>query len=153
MCGYRDEERQRLSDLTCTALQLTNFWQDVRRDYVDRDRIYLPLEWMQQFGVDEEQVRNQRSDARYRELIRFAVDRTQQMFDAGRELLPMLDPRVRRHIGLFGMGGMAILEAIRRQNYDTLGHRPTLSGWQKTRLAVSALGAGIAGSLRSRAAA
>src|SRR5207244_946690 len=53
LCGYRDEQRQMLSDHTCTALQLANFWQDVRRDLLDHDRIYLPAEDMDRFGVSE----------------------------------------------------------------------------------------------------
>ena len=56
MCGYRDAQRQRLSDRTCTALQLANFWQDVRRDILDRDRIYIPADSMRNFGVSEEQI-------------------------------------------------------------------------------------------------
>ena len=55
VCGYRDEERQRLSDYTCTALQLANFWQDVTVDYA-KDRIYLPLEDLRAFSVTEQQI-------------------------------------------------------------------------------------------------
>src|SRR6185503_424862 len=75
LCGYSDPERQRLSDKICTALQLANFWQDVRRDIDERDRIYLPRETMQQFGVSEEQVREHRCDDNYRQAIHFEVDR------------------------------------------------------------------------------
>ena len=53
MCGYRDEVRQKLSDRTCSALQLANFWQDIQRDLHDHDRIYLPRETMERFGVSE----------------------------------------------------------------------------------------------------
>ena len=56
MCGYRDEQRQMLSDKICTALQLINFWQDVRRDMLERDRIYLPAEDRRRFGVTEAQL-------------------------------------------------------------------------------------------------
>jgi squalene synthase HpnC len=141
MCGYRDEQRQLLSDHICTALQLTNFWQDVRRDIVERDRIYLPRESMDQFGVTEEQIRQGCCDDNYRRLIRFEVDRCQAMFDEGRSLLALLRPQVRRHIALYGQGGEAILQAIRRQNYDTLSKRPRLSSWQKTKLIGTALAA------------
>jgi squalene synthase HpnC len=141
MCGYRDERRQFLSDYICTALQLTNFWQDVRRDILDRDRIYLPRESMDQFGVTEEQIHQGRCDENYRRLIRFEVDRCQAMFDEGRPLLALLRPQIRRHIALYGKGGEAILQAIRRQNYDTLSKRPRLSSWQKARLIGTALAA------------
>src|SRR5438874_1532207 len=78
---------------------------------------------------------------RYRDLIRSEVDRTEDMFDVGDDLLPLLDPSVRGHIALFGKGGRAILQAIRDQDYDTLSARPALSGWQKSRLLLAAVGA------------
>src|SRR6201981_745707 len=71
MCGYRDERRQRLSDRTCTALPLANFWQDVRRDIIDRDRIYLPRETMARFEVTEQQLRDGHCDDNYRKCIQF----------------------------------------------------------------------------------
>jgi squalene synthase HpnC len=135
VCGYRDAERQRLSDYTCTALQLANFWQDVRRDLRDLDRIYVPRASMEQFGVSEDQLRKDRADENVRRMIRFEVDRTEAMFANGDGLLPLLSPRVRRQVALFGAGGRAVLEAIRRQDYDTLVRRPVLSRWQKGRLA------------------
>jgi squalene synthase HpnC len=139
LCGYRDEPRQRLSDFTCTALQLVNFWQDVRRDLTDRDRIYLPLETMDRFGVTESQLKDGRCDDAYRSAIRFELDRTDVLFDRGAALLPMLDRSVRPQVALFAAGGRAISRAIRRQNFDTLSHRPSLSKWQKGRLVLSAL--------------
>jgi len=153
MCGYRDQERQRLSDRTCTALQLTNFWQDVRGDMLDRNRIYIPRESMDRFGVTEDQIRAGRFDARFEQLMRREVDRTQNMFDEGQQLLPKLHWQVRKHVALFGKGGEAILAAIRRNRYDTLTSRPALSRWQKTKLMMTALGAGLAGSLCKKAAA
>lgn len=147
MCGYRDAERQRLSDRTCTALQLTNFWQDVRPDMLERDRIYIPQESMDRFGVTEQNIRDGVFNEGFAQMMRAEVDRTQQMFDEGQQLLPMLDWQVRKHIALFGRGGEAILIAIRRQRYDTLGARPVLSRWQKTRLMLTAVGAGLAATL------
>jgi len=143
MCGYRDPQRQRLSDRTCTALQLANFWQDVRRDLLERDRIYLPAESMDRFGVTEsslrQQIQERRCDQSMRRLIEFEVDRTAGLFDEGDALLPMLDRSVRGQISLFGAGGRAVLAAIRRQNYDTLSQRPSLSKWQKGHLISTAL--------------
>jgi squalene synthase HpnC len=141
LCGYRDEKRQELSDFTCTALQLANFWQDVRRDIADRDRIYLPTDSMKRFGVSEEQIVRGECDDKYRALLRFEVDRTAEMFDRGVDLLPTLRPSVRMQISLFGKGGRAVLSAIRRQNYDTLSRRPALSKWQKGQLVFSTLAA------------
>jgi len=134
MCGYRDEPRLRLSDLICTALQLTNFWQDVRRDILQRNRIYIPRESMDRFGIGEAQLREGRCDQRFRDLMRFEVERTERMFAEGSRLLPLLEGRVRAHIALYGMGGRAILAAIRRQGYDTLTRRPSLSAWGKAAL-------------------
>jgi squalene synthase HpnC len=139
MSGYRDAQRQQLSDCTCTALQLANFWQDVRRDLTDRNRIYLPRETMQQFNVTESQLRSGIADDNYRGCIRFEVDRAAGLFDQGQALLPLLDQSVRPQVSLFGEGGRAILHAIRKANYDTLTARPVLSQWQKGKLVLAAL--------------
>jgi len=139
LAGYRDEQRQQLSDCTCTALQLANFWQDVRRDLADRNRIYLPRETMDRFNVTEDQLRQGRCDDAYRHAIAFEVDRTQALFDQGDALLPLLDDGIRPQVSLFGQGGKAILQAIRRQNFDTLTARPVLSKWQKGRLIFRAM--------------
>jgi squalene synthase HpnC len=139
LCGYRDEERQRLSDKTCTALQLINFWQDVRRDILERDRIYLPAEDCRRFGVSAEQLRAGRVTEGFRELIKFEVERTEAWFAEGAKLLPLLAPEYRRQIALFGRGGRAICDAVRRQNFDTLTKRPRLSKWHKARLVIGAL--------------
>lgn len=143
LCGYRDELRQKFSDLTCSALQLINFWQDVRRDILERDRIYLPRDSMDYFSVSEEQLRAGQCDENFRELLRFEVRRTEAMFDGGEALLPLLDKRHRGHITLFARGGRTILQAIIRQNYDTLTRRPVMTGGQKTRLIFSGLAASL----------
>ena len=150
MCGYRDPDRQRLSDRTCTALQLANFWQDVRRDIRERDRIYIPADSMRRFGVSEERIVKGRCDDNFRQLMKFEVDRTEAMFDEGEALLPMLDAPVRRHVTLFGQGGRAVLTAIRQQNYDTLTRRPVLSRWQKGTLIARAMIASTAARLARR---
>jgi squalene synthase HpnC len=139
MAGYRDEQRQQLSDFTCTALQLANFWQDVRRDLQDRNRIYLPRETMDQFGVTEDQLHAGHCDDNYRLCISHLVERTQALFDQGDALLPLLDDAIRPQVSLFGQGGKAILQAIRRQNFDTLTTRPVLSRWQKGQLIFKAM--------------
>lgn len=143
LSGYRDEQRQRLSDATCTALQLANFWQDVRRDLLDRDRIYLPAEDLRKFGVSEddlhEGIRAGRCNDAFARLIEFQVDRTSRMFDDGDALLPMLDSAVRGQVALYGKGGRLVLDAIRAQGFDTLARRPALGKWQKGRLVLSAL--------------
>lgn len=141
LCGYADATRQQLSDYTCTALQLANFWQDVRRDYTELGRVYLPQDSMQKFAVTEDQIRRADVDQNYRDLIRFEVDRTESLFAQGDALPSMLDGSIAGHIALFSKGGRAILQSIRDQDYDTLSSRPSLSSWQKARLLMSAVGA------------
>ena len=139
MCGYRDAHRQQLSDKICTALQLINFWQDVRRDILERDRIYIPREDLQKFSVTESQIREGKITQSYRDLIRFEVERTEKLFDDGEKLLPLLKPAHRKQIALFAKGGRAICKAVRKQNFDTLTKRPRLSKLQKGRLLASTL--------------
>jgi squalene synthase HpnC len=143
MCGYRDAQRQQLSDRICTGLQLANFWQDIRRDLLDRDRIYLPAESMDRFGITESSLRQQvaggHCETAMRRLIEFEVDRAAALFDQGDALLPMLDRSLRAQISLFSGGGRAVLSSIRAQNYDTLSKRPSLSKWQKGHLITTAL--------------
>jgi squalene synthase HpnC len=126
LSGYRDAERQRLSDFTCTALQLTNFWQDVASD-LGRGRIYIPLEDMSRLGVAEGDVVARRSTPAFIELMRFEVERTRRLFDQGRDLLPLVHRRVRGDIALYGLGGRAILDRIEAIGYNVLEQRPTLS--------------------------
>jgi squalene synthase HpnC len=147
LAGYRDQQRQNLSDKTCTALQLANFWQDVRRDIIQRDRIYLPAQCMRRFHVDEKQIRDGRCDDNYRALLKFEVDRCQALFDEGHALLPLIHRQLRSQISLFSRGGQAVLAAIRQQNYDTLSHRPSLSKTQKFALMGRAVMAGVLAAL------
>ena len=130
LCGYGDAARQRLSDFTCTALQLANFWQDVGND-LDRGRIYIPREDMKRFGVEEEAIVAKRFTPAFAGLMRFEVDRARELFDQGEALLPLVRRRVRTDIALYGRGGRAILRSIERIGYNTLEHRPTLGKAQK----------------------
>jgi squalene synthase HpnC len=136
--GYRDEERQRLSDETCTALQLTNFWQDVRRD-LDKGRIYIPLEEMERFGCREADLLAARFDGRFRDLMAFQVRRTRELFRSGLELIPQVRGRLRLDLRLFSLGGLAVLDAIEGIGYDVLHRRPKLSRARKGWLALRGL--------------
>ncbi|MBM3262663.1 MAG: squalene synthase HpnC [candidate division Zixibacteria bacterium] len=130
LCGYRDEERQRLSDATCTALQLANFWQDVTVD-LKKDRIYIPLEDMDRFGYSEADLFDRRFDDRFAALMKFEVERARALFRTGFDLCPLVDRHVRLDIELFGRGGVAVLDRISRQGYDVLSRRPSLSKTDK----------------------
>ena len=137
VCGYWDPERQRLSDLTCTALQLANFWQDVARDHA-MGRIYIPQEDMERFGYSERELaRGEVTDA-FRELMAFEVQRTRELFHTGMALVDMLDRRLKLDIALFTLGGMRVLDAIEGQRFDVLSRRPEVSKAAKLRLMAEA---------------
>jgi squalene synthase HpnC len=140
VCGYRDEERQRLSDYTCTALQLANFWQDVSRD-LDKGRIYIPLDALAAHGVSETDIVERRFDARYVALMKDLIARTRALFASGLALVQGVDSTLRVDIELFSRGGLAVLDAIEVQGYDTLNRRPALSKWKQARLLTRALSA------------
>ncbi len=126
LCGYRDAERQHLSDYTCTALQLANFWQDVAVDY-EKGRIYLPLESMAKFGVSERDIANRRPTPQFRALLESEVERARIWFGQGLPLAKMVDRSLALDLELFSRGGLAILDAIERQDYDVLTRRPVIS--------------------------
>ncbi len=138
LCDYRDVERQRLSDFTCTALQLANFWQDVSRD-LDKGRIYIPLEELSKHGLTEADIVSRRFDSCYVALMKSLIARTRELFDAGLPLAQRVDSGLRTDIELFSRGGIAILDAIEASGYNTLSHRPSLSKWTKAQLLGRAL--------------
>lgn len=131
--GFRDAERQRLSDATCTALQLANFWQDVTVDW-EKDRVYLPQEDLARFSAREEQIPRREFNPAFRELMAFEVDRARGLFREGLPLLSMVPRRLRLDLELFTRGGESILDLIERQGYDVLTRRPALSKAQKVGL-------------------
>jgi squalene synthase HpnC len=137
VCGYRDADRQALSDFTCTALQLANFWQDVSPDY-SNGRIYLPLEDLRHFGVGEEDIAAQRNTAAFCDLMRFEVERARDWFRRGLPLIEKVDRELAIDIELFGRGGQEILHAIEAQGYNVLGRRPAISKPRKLALVASA---------------
>lgn len=137
LCGYRDAERQELSDFTCTALQLANFWQDVSRDY-EKGRIYLPLEDLQRFRVSEEDIAAQRNTAAFCEMLHFEVLRAREWFKRGLPLAQKVDRALAIDIELFSRGGLEILRAIEHQGYNVLGHRPVISKPRKLALVARA---------------
>jgi squalene synthase HpnC len=137
-CGYRDEERFALSDQTCSALQLANFWQDVRVDYA-RDRIYFPLEDMHRFGVDESTIANARFTPQFRDLMRCEVSFAREMFHLGLPLIHKVDRELALDLDLFSRGGLEVLRAIERQDYDVLRARPAISKTRKATLLLRAL--------------
>jgi squalene synthase HpnC len=137
LCGYSDGERQGLSDYTCTALQLANFWQDVSVDFV-KGRIYLPLEDLRRFGVSENEIRNSENTPSFRQMMKFEVGRTREWFAQGMPLVGKVNRELAVDIELFSRGGMEILNAIERQGYAVLGRRPAISKARKLALVARA---------------
>jgi squalene synthase HpnC len=133
VCGYRDAERQLLSDYTCTALQLANFWQDVSADFA-KGRIYLPLEDLRRFGVREETIGKVENSAAFRDMLKFEVQRAREWFAQGLPLMATVDRLLSMDIELFTRGGQEILNAIEAQDYAVLGNRPSISKARKLAL-------------------
>lgn len=131
-------ERAALSDHICTALQLTNFWQDVARDY-DIGRVYLPEEDRRQFGYTEEDLAARRFIPAFAELMRFEVDRARDLFYRGFPLVEQVPMSIRADVELFFQGGLGILRKIERIGYNVWERRPALAKWEKGMLLASAL--------------
>jgi phytoene/squalene synthetase len=142
ICGYSDEERMLLSDRTCTALQLANHWQDVRRDW-DKGRVYLPLDVMSGYGYSVEQLRRDiehgAAGEPFRRVLADLCNRAAALFAEGLPLVDHVDGALAADIDLFSRGGMGILERIAAQNYDVIRSRPVLSKGAKAALLLGAV--------------
>jgi squalene synthase HpnC len=126
LCGYRDSERQRLSDFTCSGLQLANFWQDVTVD-LRKDRVYLPLSLLEKHNYTVDELFALRFDARFQAVMNEAVAVADGCFRQGLPLVRKVNRRLSLDLDLFSRGGMRILDKIRSQNFDVLSHRPHIS--------------------------
>ena len=126
LCGYRDPERQRLSDFTCTALQLANFWQDVTVD-LQKGRIYLPLDLLEKHGYTLEDLFALKFNPRFENVMAEAVEVTEHLFYQGLPLIKKVDRRLALDLELFSRGGLKILQKIRLQGYNVLKSRPHIS--------------------------
>ncbi|MDG3005198.1 squalene synthase HpnC [Paludisphaera mucosa] len=138
VAGAFDEANARLSDSTCTALQLANFWQDVARD-LDIGRIYLPREDRERFGVRDDDLKARRFTPAFGEMLKFEVARTRELFDAGRPLVARIPGEFAVDVDLFSRGGLEILKKIEACGYDVLSARPSLGKAAKVRLLARAM--------------
>ena len=116
----------KFSDNICTALQLTNFYQDTIIDY-QKGRIYFPQDEMKMFSVTEKMFELKENNSNIKELVKYNIDRTQQLFDEGHKLLSYLSGRFKYEILWTLSGGEKILSKIRKSDYDVLNHRPSLN--------------------------
>jgi squalene synthase HpnC len=138
LCGYSDEKRQRLSDATCTALQLANFWQDVTVDW-QKDRVYIPLEIMERHGCPVPQIEKREFNEAFRAVMREIVAKARELFHQGLPLVGMVDRRLALDIDLFNRGGMRILDKIEEQGYNVLAARPKITKLERMALLIGAL--------------
>ncbi len=138
LCGYRDAGRCALSDATCTALQLANFWQDVIVD-LEKDRVYLPLGVLERHGYPLAALFERRFDARFAGAMREAVDVARELFLKGLPLAGQVDRRLAIDLELFSRGGLKVLEKIERQGYDVLRARPAISKTERVGLLLAAV--------------
>ena len=148
-CGESNEENNRLSDATCTALQLANFWQDVREDYA-RGRIYIPKNDMDVFRVSEAQIAEGIVTPEFRGLMRCEVDYARSLFEEGLPLIGNVSRDLALDLDLFSRGGLEVLRAIERQDYDVLTARPAISKSRKLALVLRAVSGKLLPFLRLR---
>jgi squalene synthase HpnC len=137
LCGYSDADRQQLSDYTCTALQLANFWQDVFVDY-GKGRIYLPLEDLRRFGVTGDDIAQRRATPQFLAMMKFEVERARDWFARGLPLVKIVNRDLAIDLELFSRGGQEILNAIEGQGFDVLRARPAISKSRKLLLVLRA---------------
>lgn len=138
LCGYSDDERQRLADATCTGLQLANFWQDITVDQL-KDRVYLPLDLLARHNYTVEEMFAHKFDERFRGVMREAVDVARQFFNTGYPLARMVNKRLSVDLELFSRGGMRILDKIESQGFDVLSRRPRISKAERVGLLLGTL--------------
>ncbi|MEO1008225.1 MAG: squalene synthase HpnC [Planctomycetota bacterium] len=125
----------RQSDAICTALQITNHIQDVRRDLLERDRVYLPLEDIGLAEADLHAGIERQNDhdlrVRYIRAVRPLVTRTHELYDAGEGLPSRVGGRLGLLIGAMAQGGRETLREVERRGCATLWQRPVLPAWRK----------------------
>jgi len=122
----RSGEAINYSDNICTALQLTNFLQDVYIDY-KKARIYLPQDEMEMLQITEKLFEHKENNHKLKQLVKHNVDRVQNLFDEGKKLFPLLSGRLKVEIIWTVAGGEEILDQIRKHDYNVLSNRPELS--------------------------
>ena len=124
--GYDDELRQTYSDFTCTGLQLVNFLQDIKTDFL-RGRIYIPQEDMAYFGYSEDELSKNIENQNFQRLMKFESSRAREYLNQGYKLIDYLNGPIRLDVALFSRGGSAVLKSIERSEYKVLMSRTKLS--------------------------
>jgi len=125
LSGYREEKLFRYSDAICTALQLTNFWQDVRRDAA-KGRIYLPQKFLRKFNISEKEINEGRYTPAFAAMLQELIAFTRQTFYQGLPLLKNVSLRLKWELKLTLTGGLRILQKIEQMDGDVFSRRPAL---------------------------
>ena len=133
--GIKDDELFNFSDKICTALQLTNFWQDVSVD-LEKDRIYIPLKDLTGYNVSENQLFAKDADNNFKNLIKSLVEYTEKIFFEGKELIVRTNTdiklkKLKKELKLTWFGGNMILTKIKDLDYDVLNNRPKINFMNK----------------------
>ncbi|MGH2575833.1 MAG: squalene synthase HpnC [Ignavibacteria bacterium] len=136
--GRKDEKMFSYSDAICTALQLTNFWQDIRVD-LKKNRIYVPQEDLKKFRYSEEDLFECRLNTNFKNLMKFEIERTEKLFGEGKALIGLIVNNEKlksfsKELKLIWLGGMEILKKIRKADYDVFYRRPDISILDKIKL-------------------
>ena len=131
--GYHDPDLVRFADEISTALQLTNFWQDVAADAA-RDHFYLPAEDLHFFGVTEADIKALKPTRPIRDLLRYEVARTRALYERGRPLLSKLGTDLRLELALIWLIGTALLDKIESADFDVFTRRPEITGRDKAKI-------------------
>jgi hydroxysqualene synthase len=138
IAGYDDVRLDAWSDDICSALQLTNFWQDLKVDF-DRGRIYLPAEELRTHGATEVELASGQLTPAWRGALAAAVSRTRALFVAGRPLCSAVAGRLKHELRATWLGGTRVLSRIEQANFDVVARRPSLGAsdlpWLAWRLA------------------
>jgi squalene synthase HpnC len=133
-----DDECLRLSDSICTALQLANFWQDVRRDF-QRGRVYIPQDRWEAAGWNEERFAAGKCDEGFRRMLGRLVQDAEERLEAGRPLIRRVSRELQLPVRVFYGGGRAILAATGQSGYDVWSRRPAVTRFAKLRILAGAL--------------
>src|SRR3989304_8250432 len=135
---YRDPELHRLSDFICTALQLTNFWQDIAID-LEKDRIYIPLEDMERFGYTVSELKSHLVNSAFKDLLASEIEFTRGLFKEGAPLGRRVGKGLSLELKAVWSGGMKILEKIEKNGYDVFNKRPVVTTFDKVKIISRAL--------------
>lgn len=121
----RTQQTINASDAVCTALQLTNFYQDVAIDFAN-NRIYIPQDEMEKFGITEKIFEKKQNNSNFKQLMSYQVERTKELFNAGRKIFVKLPGALRPQIKMTLLGGEQILKKIEEIDFNVLNYRPVL---------------------------